>query len=83
MSEPLKDLGRQSCDPRDHRVLTRIARARGVTLQELLRDIISDYVAKSIHDAKVVLGQDDDNGLEPGSHVAATGDHGSSRSRAK
>lgn len=83
MSEPLKDLGRQSCDPRDHRVLTRIARARGVTLQELLRDIITDYVAKSIHDAKVVLGQDDDNPSAAGARGAATEDHGSSRSRTK
>lgn len=83
MSEPLKDFGRLSVDPRDHRVLARIARSRGVTLQELAREIFSAYVQRAIHDAKVVLGQDDDNGPEPGSHVAATGDHGSSRSHRK
>lgn len=61
MAEPLKDLGRQGVDALDHRVLVRMARSRGITLQELVREILSAYVRKSIHDAKVVLGQDADN----------------------
>lgn len=83
MSEPLKDLGRLAADPRDHRVLTRIARARGDTLQDLVREILGAYVAKAIHDAKVVLGQDDDNPSAAGQHVASTEDHGSRRGSKK
>lgn len=83
MSEPLKDLGRQGVDARDHRVLVRMARARGVTLQELVREIVSAYVRKSIHDAKVVLGQDDDNPDATESSGITTEDDGRRRSRAK
>lgn len=83
MSEPLKDLGRQGVDPLDHRVLVRIARARGVTLQELVREIISAYVRKSIHDAKVVLGQDDDKPDAAESSRSHAEDHGSGRSGRK
>jgi hypothetical protein len=58
MSLPLKDF-RPGISEHTHRVLTRIARARGISLQELGREIIESYVNKAMHDAKVILGQDD------------------------
>lgn len=79
MSEPLKDLGRLAIDPRDHRVLARIAGARGCSLQDLVREVIAAHVRKQIHDAKVVLGQDVDNTFATESRGTATEDHGRAR----
>lgn len=78
MSLPLKDF-RPGITERTHRVLTRIARARGITLQELGREIIEAYVAKAIHDAKVILGQDDGHADELESAGRAPEDAGASR----
>jgi hypothetical protein len=80
MSEPLKDFGRLAICQRDHRVLSRIARARDITMQELAREVFGAYVQRVIHDAKVVLGQDDDNDSVTEASGAATESHGSSRS---
>ena len=80
MSEPLQDLGRQACAPHDHKVLARICRNRGITMQELIREIISAHVQRVIHDAKVVLGQDDVDVMSTDSLRNRTEDHGSSRS---
>lgn len=60
MSLPLKSLPLE-IRQHTHKVLDRIADNRGITLRELGREIIESYVEKAIHDAKVVLGQDDDN----------------------
>jgi coenzyme F420-reducing hydrogenase alpha subunit len=78
MSLPLKDF-RPGISEHTHRVLTRIARARGISLQELGREIIEAYVAKAIHDAKVVLGQDDDYARSLESAGRALEDAGASR----
>jgi hypothetical protein len=83
VSVPLKDFGRLAGDPRDHRVLTRIARARGITLQDLVREVLAAYVRKQIHDAKVVLGQDDDNEPATESSGRSTEDDGTQRSGKK
>lgn len=69
MSLPLKSLPLE-VRQHTHTVLDRIASNRGITLRELGREIIESYVAKAIHDAKVVLGQDDDNELETESAVS-------------
>lgn len=60
MSLPLKDF-RPAISMRTHAYLARIARARGVSLQELGREIIDQYVESAIHDAKVLLGLETDN----------------------
>lgn len=60
MSLPLKSLPLE-VRQHTHKVLDRIAENRGITLRELGREIIEAFVAKAIHDAKVVLGQDEDN----------------------
>lgn len=80
MSLPLKDLGRIAVTPTAHKVLARIARKDGVTLQGLARDVLEAYVQKAIHDAKLVLGQDADNPSATESHGAAAEDHGRPRS---
>lgn len=49
---------RAELDPTEHEALARIARARGVTLQELGRRILREYIAQARHDAMVVLGID-------------------------
>lgn len=75
MSLPRKDF-RPALDDLTHRRLTRIARARGVSIQDLGRDIIVEYVDRVMHEAKVILGQDDDNprAVEPrGSAVEPDG----------
>lgn len=82
MSEPLKDF-RPAIKPHTHKVLTRIANARGISLQELGREIIEAYVQRAIHDAKVILGQDDDNADSPESSGNRAEEHGSSRSHRK
>lgn len=68
MSLPLKSLPLE-IRQHTHKVLDRIASNRGVTLRELGRDIIEAYVARAIHDAKVVLGQVDANDDEAESDV--------------
>lgn len=60
MSLPLKSLPLE-VRQHTHKVLDRIAENRGITMRELGREIIEAYVAKAVHDAKVVLGQDEDN----------------------
>lgn len=60
MSLPLKSLPLE-VRQHTHKVLDRIAQNRGITLRELGREIIEAFVSKAIHDAKVVLGQDEDN----------------------
>lgn len=60
MSVPLKDF-RPGINERTHRHLARIARARGISLQELGRQILEEYVSKAVHDAKIILGQDEEN----------------------
>lgn len=60
MALPLKSLPLE-VRQHTHKVLDRIASNRGITLRELGREIIESYVGKAVHDAKVVLGQDDDN----------------------
>lgn len=60
MSLPLKDF-RPAINQRTHAYLARIARARGVSLQDLGRQIIEAYVDSAIHDAKVLLGMEADN----------------------
>lgn len=79
MSLPLKDLGRIGVSTNAHKVLTRVARRDGVTLQKLAREVLEAYVQKAIHDAKLVLGQDADNPSETESDGAATEDHGAAR----
>jgi hypothetical protein len=69
MSLPLKSLPLE-IRQHTHKVLDRIASNRGITLRELGREIIEWYVAKAVHDAKVVLGQDEDNEAEADSGVA-------------
>lgn len=59
MALPLKDLP-LGVRQHTHKVLTRIAKNRGITLSELGRKIIEEYVDVATHDAKVVLGMDDD-----------------------
>lgn len=83
MSQPLKDLGRLAIDPRDHRVIARIAGARACSLQDLVREVLASYVRKQIHDAKVVLGQDVDNTSVTESRGASTEDHVSVRGTKK
>lgn len=78
MSEPLKDF-RPGLTPHTHKYLARIAKARGISLQDLGREIIEGYVANEIHRAKVVLGQDDDNAPLMESRGAGLESHGSSR----
>lgn len=68
MSLPLKSLPLE-VRQHTHKVLDRIADNRGITLRELGREIIEAYVAKAVHDAKVVLGQDEDNEGEADSGV--------------
>lgn len=68
MTLPLKSLPLE-VRQHTHNVLSRIAANRGITLRELGREIIEAYVAKAIHDAKVVLGQDVDNDAETESAV--------------
>lgn len=68
MSLPLKSLPLE-IRQHTHTVLDRIASNRGITLRELGREIIESYVSKAIHDAKVVLGQDDDHQHETDSAV--------------
>lgn len=60
MALPLKSLPLE-VRQHTHKVLDRIAENRGITLRELGREIIEAFVSKAIHDAKVVLGQDEDN----------------------
>ena len=60
MALPLKSLPLE-VRQHTHKVLDRIAENRGITLRELGREIIEAYVSKAVHDAKVVLGQDEDN----------------------
>lgn len=83
MSEALKDLGKMACDSHDHLVLSRQARNRGITIQKLVREIISAHVQRVIHDAKVVLGQDVDNGYAAESRGVSAEDHGRARSHAE
>lgn len=65
MSLPMKDLP-LSIRPRTHRDLLRIAKARGgITLSQVGREIIEQYVASKIHESKIILGQQDDD-LEQG-----------------
>lgn len=63
MALPLKSLPLE-VRQHTHKVLDRIASNRGITLRELGREIIESYVGKAVHDAKVVLGQDDDNDIQ-------------------
>lgn len=70
MTLPLKSLPLE-IRQHTHKVLDRIATNRGITLRELGREIIEAYVAKAVHDAKVVLGQDDENEDETDSDVAS------------
>jgi coenzyme F420-reducing hydrogenase alpha subunit len=70
MALPLKSLPLE-IRQHTHKVLDRIASNRGITLRELGREIIEAYVAKAVHDAKVVLGQDDDNEAEADSGVVS------------
>lgn len=75
MTEPLKDF-RPELRPQTHRHLSRIARARGLKLNALGRHIIEEYVAKALHEAKVILGQDDgdpDAPVPPGSDAEDDG----------
>ena len=81
MALPLKSLPLE-VRQHTHKVLSRIADNRGITLRELGREIIEAYVAKAVHDAKVVLGQDDDNDAETDSGVSRrnrTESHGGGR----
>lgn len=83
MSLPRKDF-RPTLDDATHRRLSRIARARGLSIQDLGRDIIKAYVDQAIHEAKVILGQDDDNprAVEPdGSDAEDAGRRRSARRR--
>lgn len=78
MTAPLKDF-RPELREHTHRALCRIARARGMTLSALGRQIIEDYVAKALHEAKVILGQDDDDPAASESHGSRSESHGSGR----
>jgi hypothetical protein len=71
VSLPLKDLGRLGVCERTHDVLSRVARYRGVTLQELAREILDQYVADEIHRANVVIGRDYINPSDTDSHGAS------------
>lgn len=72
MGAPLKDIPQFGLREHKHKVFVRIARNRDLTLSELGRQIVEAYIDKEIHDAKLVLGMDDDNqeraefDLEPG-----------------
>lgn len=59
MTEPLKDF-RPELREHTHRALQRIARSKGMTMTALGRQIIEEFVQRSIHEAKVILGQEDD-----------------------
>jgi hypothetical protein len=59
MTAPFKDF-RPELREHTHRALQRIARSKGMTMTALGRQIIEEYVQKCIHDAKIILGQDDD-----------------------
>lgn len=81
MALPLKSLPLE-VRQHTHKVLDRIAENRGITLRELGREIIEAFVSKAIHDAKVVLGQDDDNDEQLELDVVSrnrTEDHGARR----
>lgn len=78
MSEPLKDF-RPAIRPHTHRVLSRIARARGVSLQELGREVIEEFIRNAIHDAKVVLGIDEGHAHQAESRGTDTEDDGTRR----
>lgn len=60
MTAPLIDIPQFGVRQHTHKVLKRIAKNRGLTLSELGRNIIEDFIAKEVHDAKLVLGMDDD-----------------------
>lgn len=79
MTEPLKDF-RPELRPQTHKALRRIARARGVKINALGRQIIEEYVEKALHEAKVILGQSDDDPDEPESHGSEPESHGIGRS---
>ena len=74
MALPLKDFP-LAINPHSHKVLQRIASNRGIHLNELGREIIDAYVRKVIHDAKIILGQDDDNPSETESDRLRTESH--------
>lgn len=65
MTAPLKDF-RPELREHTHRALQRIARSKGMSMTALGRQIIEEYVHKAIHDAKIILGQDDDYPADPG-----------------
>lgn len=79
MSVPLKDF-RPELNERTHRLLKRIAAARGMHVNALGRQIIDDYVQRTIHEAKLILGQDDENPDEPESSGDKPESPGSGRS---
>jgi len=62
MSVPLKDLSKIAVAERTHRTLARIARNRDMHVSELVREILDEFVGRQIHNAKIVLGVDIDNG---------------------
>lgn len=61
MALPLKDIPQFGVQQHTHRAFARIAKNRGMTLSALGREIVEKFVATEIHNAKVVLGMDDDN----------------------
>jgi|GEM_PF-5880562 len=75
---PLKEV-KVGLDERTHRVLLRIARSRGIHLNELVREITDGYVEAEVHRAKVVLGQDADNPAWTDSDGIGTESHRFSR----
>lgn len=80
MSLPLKDFRPELREP-THRALARIAKARGLTISALGRQVIEEYVAKALHEAKVILGQDDEYPAASESPGYRPEDAGAGRSR--
>lgn len=78
MSLPLKDY-RPGMNHNTHKILSRIARNRGISLEALGRQIHDEYAAKEVHDAKVVLGIDVDNADQLDFIGSATELHGTQR----
>lgn len=61
MGAPLKDIPQFGLREHTHRVFARLAKNRGLSLSEFGRQIIEERISKEVHDAKLVLGMDDDN----------------------
>lgn len=61
MGAPLKDIPQFGLREHTHKVFVRIAKNRGISMSELGRHVIEEFISKEIHDAKLVLGMDDDN----------------------